>query len=87
MMTARAKSEPLPRLRIVPSVVVDVRGDPRTEAVRIFRDLADRIERGDLRGARVEWREGLGHVEAVELDERAGEVRFRRVAVTQGSEE
>ena len=42
----------------------------RMAAVAKFRELADRLESGELDGARIQWRDGLHHVETVELDGR-----------------
>lgn len=53
---------------------------PRTAAIRKFRELADRLESGELHGARVQWRHGLDTIEFVELDDR--EVRFRALTAT-----
>jgi len=48
----------------------------RVIAVAKFRELADRLERGELNGARVQWREGSDVIEVVEL---GGEVRLYQV--------
>ena len=57
----------------------------RRAAVAEFRRLADELEAGRLSGARIEWREGLGHLMTVELDGLEGpgarQVRMRRVEV------
>lgn len=47
-------------------VEVSEHTDARTMAVELFRDLANRLESGELYGARVEWREGLAFVVRVE---------------------
>jgi hypothetical protein len=39
----------------------------RAGAVAKFRELADRIERGELDGARAQWRAGLHALEVVEI--------------------
>lgn len=62
-------------MKIVPTEVKHEAGDARAVAVAKFRELADRLERNELRGARVEWREGAVGIVAVELDET--EVRFQ----------
>lgn len=40
----------------------------RAQAVAKFRELADRLESGELRGARVCWRDGRSYIEVVEVD-------------------
>jgi len=40
----------------------------RQAAAAKFRQLADRLENGDLDGARIQWRDGLDHVEVVEVE-------------------
>lgn len=50
----------------------------RAAAVAHFRRIADKLESGELRGARCAWREGWKNVETVESDEAAREVRYRR---------
>jgi hypothetical protein len=79
--------EPLPGLEQVISItdlppveeqVEQLDPEMRAQAVAMFRRLADALERGDLRGARVQWREGLSHIELVELDEKAKQVRLLR---------
>ncbi len=69
-------------LRIAPSAVREVKGDPREVAVAMFRDLADRLERRELEGARIQWRDGLIEIETVELDRVARQVRFGHTIVT-----
>lgn len=53
-----------------------ITGDPRAIAVAKFRELADRLEAGEIHGARCEWRVNGAAMVTVELDER--EVRFVR---------
>lgn len=53
----------------------------RGTAVAKFRELADRLESGELAGARVQWGAHLDHIEVVELDKEAGQVRLYRVEV------
>jgi len=65
-------------LPIVPGDVVRSDADPRTAAVATFRDLAARIESGQLHGARVQWRHGTTVIETVEMD--ATQVRYNAVA-------
>ena len=66
-----------PQLRTVPTEVGRA-SDMRAAAVAKFRELADKLESGELEGARVEWRPELP-IEWVELDYHAGEVRFRTI--------
>lgn len=40
--------------------------DPRARVVAKFRELADQLESGELRAARIAWREGLEYMEIVE---------------------
>jgi len=47
-------------IKVLPSA------DPRAQAVAKFREMADRLESGELRAARIQWREGLEYVEIVE---------------------
>lgn len=54
----------------------------RAAAVRKMREVASRIETGDLRGGRVEWRDGLEHIVTVELS--ATKVVLRRFRWVQG---
>lgn len=42
-----------------------------------MRELADRLESGELHGSRIQWRHGLETIEYVEVDGK--EVRFRTV--------
>jgi hypothetical protein len=59
----------------------------RAGAVAKFRDLADRLERGEIDGARAQWREGLHFVEVVEMrhvapdDPMPGAVNLTRVEI------
>lgn len=52
------------KLAVVPTSVVladeklILHGDPREIAVAKFRELADKLETGELAGARCQWREG-----------------------------
>lgn len=75
-------TEDVEPVRVLPELEdnITIPVDPlmRAKAVAKFRSLADQLERGELRGARVQWREGCDYIEFVELDERAREVRFRR---------
>lgn len=69
-------------LKMVPAPVQVVRSSSALAvAVAKFRELADKLESGELAGARVQWRDGLDHVECVELDHEAGQVRFARVQI------
>jgi hypothetical protein len=43
-------------------------GNPRAVAVAKFRELADKLESGELDGARVQWRDGLPVMETVTMD-------------------
>jgi len=52
---------------------------PRAAAVAQLRRYADLLERGELDGVRMQWREGLHHLECVELDAYPVEVDGRRV--------
>jgi hypothetical protein len=45
----------------------------RAAAVAKMRELADALERGDLDGARIEWREGLHFLTTVEMEGRRDE--------------
>lgn len=49
---------------------------PRETVVAEMRRLADALERGDLEGARIEWRDGQPRFVRVELDHKNNEVRF-----------
>lgn len=40
---------------LMPEVLTNLTGDPRTIAVAKFRELADKIESGELDGARIQW--------------------------------
>jgi hypothetical protein len=64
------------QLKPVPTIVEYTDNDMRAAAVAKFRELADKLESGELGGARVQWRPEL-HIEWVELDYINGEVRFR----------
>jgi len=66
-------------LRAAPAKVLVVHGEARAVAVAKFRELADRLESGELHGARVQWRDGLAVIEAVELGDDA--VRFSQTVV------
>lgn len=57
-------------------VKVSPHTDARAMAVAEFRALADRLESGELYGARVEWREGLDHVVAVEAVQDRGDGKW-----------
>lgn len=67
-------AKPLP---IVPAPVGRTALDPRAAAVAKYREVADRIESGQLHGARVEWRHGLKTIRAVEVDR--DQVRYTEV--------
>jgi hypothetical protein len=45
-----------------------IKGEPLAVAVAKFRELADRLESGELAGARVQWRDGLPEMETVTMD-------------------
>jgi len=47
---------------------VSIQGEPRAVAVAKFRELADKLECGELDGARVQWRDGLPEMETVTMD-------------------
>jgi hypothetical protein len=51
-------------------------GDRRALAVAKFLELADRLESGELDGARVSWRDYLLELISVEVDRRNGQVRL-----------
>jgi hypothetical protein len=69
-------------MKMTPTAVQSVRsGSARAVAVAKFRELADKLERGELEGARIQWREGLEHIECVELDYNTRQVRFTRVQI------
>jgi hypothetical protein len=51
--------------------------DFRSEAVAKFRELADRLESGELAGARVQWSERVDYVEIVEVEYTATEYTNR----------
>lgn len=60
----------------------------RVAAARMFRELANKIERGDLDGGRIQWRVGLDHVEMVELDPASADrrqARLLRVSLNDGA--
>ncbi len=44
-----------------------IKGEPLTVAVAKFRELADKLESGELQGARVQWRDGLPEMETVTM--------------------
>jgi hypothetical protein len=60
---------------VYPAPTVLEHDTARAAVVAQFRELADRIERGELRGARIQWREGMHHTETVELTETQVELR------------
>jgi hypothetical protein len=64
-------------LPIVPSEVTRTGAEPREAAIAKFRELADRLERGELHGARCEWRHGLDVITTVEVD--AKQVRYNKI--------
>jgi hypothetical protein len=69
-------------MKIVPAPVQTVRSDnARAVAVAKFRELADKLESGELEGARVQWREGVDYIECVELDYSKKQARFARVQI------
>lgn len=49
--------------------LVIIAESPRAAAAAKFRELADRLESGELHAARVSWRDGRDYVETVERDE------------------
>lgn len=69
------------------ALVVDLRSPqtPREQAVAKFRELADRLESGELFAARVSWRDGRDYVEYVEGDDRS--VTLRRLHTGTGEVE
>jgi len=61
--------------QLVPAAAVETTATTaRLAAVAKFRELATRIESGELHGARVEWRHGLDVIKTVEVDRT--QVRF-----------
>ena len=53
-------------------------GDPRAAAVAKFREMADKLESGELQGARVQWRDGLPEMETVTMtDTQVQLIQFR----------
>lgn len=66
-----------------------LRGDARALAVAKFRDLANKLESGELDGARVQWRNGSPDMEVVEMDghlDQPGErsVRLKQITLVGG---
>lgn len=74
---ARTRALDMPRVRAV-DLSIDVIGDGRAIAVAKMRELADRLESGELGGASFEWRHGDA------LEDATGEsvIRSRMVHVT-----
>lgn len=71
---AALSDEPRPILTLDPT---DLHGpSARAAFVLHLRQLASQIERGELHGARTQWREGLHHAETVTIT--ATQVRLQR---------
>ena len=69
-------------LKLVPTLVETLSvPSARAAAVAQFRELADRLEAGELEGARVEWRSGYPYLTYVELDYARQQVRMRQVRI------
>jgi hypothetical protein len=63
--------EPKPSLRVIESEKSRTLRAPSARAAFVakLREYADRIESGEMRGVRTQWRDGLNHIESVELVE------------------
>lgn len=59
----------------IQSTEEDVEIRSRAVAVAKFRELADRLERYEILGARIQWREGLTEIETVIVTENRAELR------------
>lgn len=53
---------------LLPNGTAVLRGEERVVAVAKFRELADKLESGELDGARVQWLQGALNMETVTID-------------------
>jgi len=69
-MSAALKLVPTPRegREWLPNGTAVLRGNERAVAVAKFRELADKLESGELDGARVQWIDGALNMETVTID-------------------
>ena len=68
-MSAALKVVPTPRegREWLPNGMAVLHGDERAIAVAKFRELADKLESGELDGARVQWLQGALNMETVTI--------------------
>jgi hypothetical protein len=64
---------------LLPDGTAVLRGEERAVAVAKFRELADKLESGELDGARVQWLSGSGNMETVTRD--ATSVQFTQFKI------
>lgn len=89
MQTAKVLKLPAPEPECaeLPEVLENITGDARAIAIAKFRELANKLESGELAGARVEWRDNYGaesQMVTVELDRSAGKVQLRTFTIEEG---